>query len=116
MPGGALYALRGRLVEPIRSQYEDDPDMLELVQAFATDLPGRAREIESRLDASALEDVQRLAHQLKGAGGGYGFPQITEAAAALEQAIKEGSDESVIKDRARVLSDTLRAVTVSGVP
>jgi len=116
VPEGALYAFRGTLVEPIRSQYEDDPDMLELVQGFAADLPGRAREIEGRLDASALEDVQRLAHQLKGAGGGYGFPQITETAAALEQAIKEGSGESVIKDRTRVLCDTLRAVTVSGVP
>jgi HPt (histidine-containing phosphotransfer) domain-containing protein len=103
-------------VDPIRSQYEDDPDMLELVQGFAAELPGRAQDLESRLDQGALEDLQRLAHQLKGAGGGYGFPQITEAAASLEQALKEGSPESAIKDRTRLLCATLRAVTVSGVP
>ena len=30
-----------------------------------------------------------LAHQLKGAGGGYGFPQVTAAARAVELAIRE---------------------------
>jgi HPt (histidine-containing phosphotransfer) domain-containing protein len=104
------------VVEPIRSQYEDDPEMLELVREFAGELPGRARDLESRLDQCAFEDLQRLAHQLKGAGGGYGFPQITEAAASLEQALKEGAGESVLKDRTDLLCRTLRAVTVSGVP
>jgi HPt (histidine-containing phosphotransfer) domain-containing protein len=99
-------------VEPIRSQYADDPDMLELVKEFAAELPGRAEEIEGLLDRSALPDLQRLAHQLKGAGGGYGFPQVTEAAAALEQALEEGASEGVIKERTSLLCDTLRAVTV----
>lgn len=32
------------------------------------------------------DSIQRLAHTLKGSGGTYGFPEITEAAAALEAA------------------------------
>jgi HPt (histidine-containing phosphotransfer) domain-containing protein len=88
--------------------------MLELVQEFAAELPARARELESRLDQRAFEDLQRLAHQLKGAGGGYGFPQITEVAATLEQSLKEGAAEGVVKERTALLCDTLRAVTVSG--
>ena len=32
-----------------------------------------------------LGALQRLAHQLKGSGGGYGFPALTKLAAAVEQ-------------------------------
>ena len=30
-----------------------------------------------------------MAHQLKGAGGGYGFPQVTDAARTVDMAIRE---------------------------
>jgi HPt (histidine-containing phosphotransfer) domain-containing protein len=33
--------------------------------------------------------LERLAHQLKGAAGSYGFPQVTPVAARLEQAARE---------------------------
>ena len=99
-------------MEPIRSLYEDDPDMLEIVREFARELPERARVLEECLAKGSLSELQRLAHQLKGAGGGYGFAQITEVAARLEQALKAGAAEPVIKDRAAELCATLRAVVV----
>jgi HPt (histidine-containing phosphotransfer) domain-containing protein len=97
-------------MEPIRSLFEDDPDMAELVSGFASDLPARATSLEELVSQNNLPEVQRLAHQLKGAGGGYGFPQITDVAASLEQAVKEGADESVIKERAAMVCEVLRAV------
>lgn len=98
-------------MEPIRSRYEDDPDMLEIVREFAGEVPERVRRLEALLQAADWPELQRLAHQLKGAGGGYGFPQITEAAAELEGALKAG-DPAAAKDRTARLVRVLRAVTV----
>jgi histidine phosphotransfer protein HptB len=99
-------------MDPIRSAYEADPDMLEIVREFAHELPDRIAKLEALLAAKATAELQTLAHQLKGAGGGYGFAQITEVAARLEQALKSGAPEPVVKDRAVELCETLRAVAV----
>ena len=99
-------------MDPIRSTYEDDPDMLDIVREFAHELPDRIERIESLLAARSFAELQTLAHQLKGAGGGYGFPIITENAAALERALKAGEAEPLVKDRAAALCATLRAVRV----
>ena len=99
-------------MDPIRSTYEADPDMLEIVREFAHELPERIARVESLLAARSFAELQTLAHQLKGAGGGYGFPIITEVAAALERALKSGEAEPVVKDRAGELCATLRAVRV----
>ena len=101
---------------PIRSTYEDDPDMLEIVREFAGELPARVAKLESHLAAGEMRELQTLAHQLKGAGGGYGFPLITELAASLESALKQGADEAVVKDRTAALCSTLRAVVVPEAP
>ncbi len=99
-------------MDPIRSQYHDDADMRELVREFASDLPNRVRRLEELLAGEDFEELERVAHQLKGAGGGYGFPQITEAAAVLELALRDGADTSRVKQGAALLSETLRAVMV----
>jgi histidine phosphotransfer protein HptB len=96
----------------IRSAYEDDPDMREVVREFALELPARVAKLEALLAAHELRELQTLAHQLKGAGGGYGFPQITELAASLEAALKQGADDAVVKDRASALCALLRDVAV----
>src|SRR5262245_46007934 len=103
-------------MDPIRSVYEDDPDMLEIVREFACELPARIAKLEAHLAANELRELQTLAHQLKGAGGGYGFPQITELAASLEAALKQGLEGAVVKDRAHALCACMRSVVVPGVP
>ena len=47
--------------------------------------------------ASDLEELRRVVHQLKGAGGGYGFPKITEIAARAEANIKAQADCQTIQ-------------------
>ena len=113
MNSAAICADGGSVsLEPIRSIYEDDPDMLEIVRDFAAALPERRATLMSLLDANNLEALQTVAHQLKGAGGGYGFQAITDAAARLEQAAKEGAEPSVLKDFCQSLCDVLDAVRV----
>jgi HPt (histidine-containing phosphotransfer) domain-containing protein len=99
-------------MEPIRSVFEDDPDMLEIVREFAIELPERAAEIEHTLASGDPGRLQTIAHQLKGAGGGYGFQPITDSAAQLEHALKQGHPQSVIKERCSELCAILRAVVV----
>ena len=41
------------------------------------------------LDENRFEDLKRCAHRLKGAGGSYGYPSLTEAGKKLEDAAAE---------------------------
>lgn len=109
---GLKRSREGAAMDPIRSAYEEDPDMLEIVREFAHELPERIAKLETLVAGCEHAALQTLAHQLKGAGGGYGFGQITEAAALLEQALKSGAAEPQIKDRAAELCAILRAVVV----
>lgn len=98
--------------EPIRSIFEDDPDMMEIVRDFAAALPERRRSLQASLSENDMDALQTAAHQLKGAGGGYGFQAITDTAALLELGIKEGADESAVKDLCQNLCDVLDSVHV----
>ena len=100
-------------MEPICSSYEDDPDMIEIVRDFVSDAPRRAEELEEYLQSGDLSSLRTLAHQLKGAGGGYGFDAITDRAAELEGSLSDGADGTTVKDRCGALCDTLRAVRAS---
>ncbi len=100
-------------MDPIRSAFEDDPDMIDIVREFVHAFSDRMTALEDSLAKGDLPRVQILAHQLKGAGGGYGFPQITEAAASLEQIVKEDAEPLVIKEKMSQLFEILRAVVVS---
>ena len=97
-------------MDPIRSVYESDPDMVDLIRSFARELPNRAEVVEDLLSKGEMEELRSLAHQLKGAGGGYGFPIVTERAASLEHAIKQGESESLVKELTTALCEVLRAV------
>jgi HPt (histidine-containing phosphotransfer) domain-containing protein len=86
---------------PIRSTFADDPDMSELVLRFVENLPDRIR----KLEASDPADRLRLAHHLRGAAGGYGFPQVSESAGQLEDALRLDRAQD-----ARAALDALAAV------
>jgi HPt (histidine-containing phosphotransfer) domain-containing protein len=63
--------------------------MAELVAEFVGELPDKSQTLSAALQQSQFADLQRLSHQLKGACGGYGFPQLGEAAANLESRLKQ---------------------------
>ncbi len=77
---------------PIQSRYADDPDMKELIEDYVRRLPVEAARINSLFEGSELESLRRVAHQLKGSGGGYGFSKLTELATALDASIKHGAE------------------------
>lgn len=75
--------------EPIVSQL-DDEDLVDLVELFVSELPDRIAALEEALVTDDPDAVARLAHQLKGAAGSYGFPTISDAAKIVEAEAKDG--------------------------
>ncbi len=61
--------------------------------------------------AEARGTIRRVAHSLRGSGGTYGFPHITQAAGAVEEA-----SEDEILPRLAVLLDVLRETASQGEP
>jgi signal transduction histidine kinase/CheY-like chemotaxis protein/HPt (histidine-containing phosphotransfer) domain-containing protein len=61
-------------------------DMADLIEGFVAALPERALAIEGAARSADWDALTRLAHQLKGAAGGYGFHRITKKAAEVEVA------------------------------
>ncbi len=66
------------------SEVADDPDMAELVDTYVASLGPKAALVAELYSEHRLGELARLAHQLKGASGGYGFPTISEAANKVE--------------------------------
>jgi len=64
-----------------------DPDVADLIPGFLA--------MQEALVQSDYETIRVLGHSMKGAGGGYGFEAITEIGAALEQAAKGKSSETI---------------------
>lgn len=87
---------------PLRSTLESDSELWDLLELFVKDLAGSAGATEDALARGDLPTVASYAHQLMGAGGMYGFPAITEAAAALERGIQSGQDPEAV---ARLVAD-----------
>jgi CheY-like chemotaxis protein len=77
--------------ESLFSSLADDAAMTEIIDAFVKELPPKVRAIE---EAAARQDGQRLellARALKAVGSGYGFGEITDAAAKIEAALIDGA-------------------------
>lgn len=86
---------QSRTSKPILSEFADDPDMRELVEMFAQEMPARIADFQAAFDAGKFDDLRRLAHQLKGAAGGYGFGVVGDAAGRLEEHLASSAAGSV---------------------
>lgn len=93
---------------PIYSTLAGEADMHDLIDMFVHELPGRALAIEGKLTQRDNAGARSLAHQLKGAAGGYGFACISDAAAVLEGSLKSDAAQTVVLKQAAALSDLCR--------
>ena len=83
--------------ELLYSPLADDPDLAEIVELFVQEMPQRSAKLAERLGASDWEGLRRLAHQLKGAAGSYGFAPISPLAARVEDNILQSRPEDEIR-------------------
>jgi CheY-like chemotaxis protein/HPt (histidine-containing phosphotransfer) domain-containing protein len=76
------------------SEFIDDPAMAPIIERFVGRLADQLEAMHQTLAARQYEDLRRLAHKLKGAGGSYGYPLLTETSRALEEAAKMQDGEA----------------------
>jgi len=98
----------------VYSEFGTDEDMGFLVDMFVEEMPDRVQSILDALEAEDWDALKRVAHQLKGAGGSYGFNQITPVAAVLENRCVANEPEELILQSADELVGLCRNVRAGG--
>ena len=95
---------------PLHSEFERDPDLRDLVILFVDDLENRAESIRIAHQNEDFPTLRRLAHQIKGSAGGYGFHPIGDAAGRLEyELLGDQADMPTISQRVEDLISTCLA-------
>ena len=79
-------------LQPIISSFASDPDMLELVEIFVSEVPDKVDRIRNCESSQNWDELKRAAHQLKGSAGGYGFDALTPVADQLERSLQGEPD------------------------
>jgi HPt (histidine-containing phosphotransfer) domain-containing protein len=72
-----------------------DLELNDLKKEFLDEAREKVDEMQTALETPRSESIERLtylAHQLKGAGGSYGYQRISSDAAALEKALEKRAD------------------------
>jgi HPt (histidine-containing phosphotransfer) domain-containing protein len=69
----------------------DDPDLYDIVAAFVDGLAGRITELRQAYDRLDWDQLTILAHRLKGAGGSYGYPDLSTLGATMERSFRTQS-------------------------
>jgi CheY-like chemotaxis protein len=82
--------------EAIPSAFRDDPDMADIIAEFVGLLPERLAEMRQAAGAGLWDVLRRLAHQMKGAGGSYGYACLTDAARELESHANQADVEGAM--------------------
>jgi histidine phosphotransfer protein HptB len=91
--------------EGIHSRLAKDLDLRDIVEMFVEEMPGRMAAMTEYYQAGDREGLRRVAHQLKGAAGSYGFEPITPCAGQLERAIQNSEPEDQIRQLIAELID-----------
>lgn len=103
-----LSALAGLLVELLPAAAAPAPTLAQLDgfaavrRTFDAGLPARLARIGGLLGDGDLAGAAALAHMLKGSAGSFGYPQVSELAGALEQALLDGDADAAARWLAQV--------------
>ena len=89
-----------------------EPDFAEFIPEFFEDIRQDIQVMNEALQEQDYQEISRVGHSLKGAGGGYGFNTISETARSLETAAKEGRAEDITLwiNKLRTFIDEVRVV------
>lgn len=81
-----------------------DPDIEDIVPRFLESQRLVAKRILELSEAGEFESIQRLGHNMKGTGKGYGFETISSYGASLERAAASSAAEEVSRLARELLS------------
>ena len=72
-----------------------DADLKDLIPGFLENRRNDIGKLQSALDDKDFDALQRIAHDMKGIGAGYGFDKITDLGLEMENAAKEHHPVSI---------------------
>jgi HPt (histidine-containing phosphotransfer) domain-containing protein len=72
-----------------------DADLEPLIPRFLDNQQKALAEMQAALQQYDYETIHHLGHDMKGAGGGYGFDAVTDIGSAIEEAAKAGQPEEI---------------------
>lgn len=94
----------------LRSSFAHEPEMTEVLAQYVAGLPRQARLLQTFLTEHRLLELRKVAHQIKGSAGGYGFMPVTHAADYVERMLHDHMSIEDIARGVRELLDLLRSV------
>jgi signal transduction histidine kinase/DNA-binding NarL/FixJ family response regulator/GGDEF domain-containing protein len=102
-PGAAAAA-------SLKSGLAENEKFRGVLMRFVARLPERIEEMQRLMREENLQQLARAIHQIKGAAGGYGFPDLTTAAGRAEQSIKQAEDLAAIEQQVQELISLIQRV------
>lgn len=95
--------------QPIISElYKEDPSTLEIIRQFVKNLPGLINRIKLAQNEKRWEELAATNHELKGVGGGYGYPELSLLALNIENELNSNNYSEVEKLIQRIDSLIIR--------
>ncbi len=86
-----------------------DPDTQDLFPVFLDSRYEELTQLHALMDLGDLPQVKRVGHTLKGTGGCYGYPLLSEIGAALESAAR-ADDEAAVSLQVRRYTRTMQRI------
>jgi HPt (histidine-containing phosphotransfer) domain-containing protein len=68
--------------------------MAELVQLFVKEMDARVGALRDAMALGDADQLRAMVRRLKGAAGGYGFPEISDRAARVEETALAGQAQT----------------------
>jgi HPt (histidine-containing phosphotransfer) domain-containing protein len=87
------------------STFPPESVLIELRRSYVLSLSEKLTELSEAIADRRLATVSRLGHQLKGSGKSYGYPEISELGARMEEA----ADNRVVTQLESLLVEFERA-------
>lgn len=94
------YLKPGKLSGRVKTMLTSDllhkePDLIDLIDKFITRMPVMRDAINKAHTEQNEDELSNLIHQIKGVGGGYGYPLLTELCSNIEFQIEGQNAENV---------------------
>ncbi len=69
----------------------EEPSLRHLVETYVAELPDYLQRLQSSFQGKDWTTLRKELHDLKGAGGGYGYPMLTSLAGEAERQLADGN-------------------------
>jgi len=78
--------------EPVVSTlFEDDPELLSILAKYVDDLKTAEKDISNAYQAKDWDLLKSHMHKVKGTGGAFGYPKLSEIAKKIHQQLQAGN-------------------------